>query len=154
MDYCKNCTEEQKKKITKTFTRNMMTRTIVSNLYGFTRSTGDKFWLTREECGLLEEFLTRHKAFFGIFPEKEPDAAQCIAEMRAEAKLYGDKFRKTKRWVEAYKRIYPNWENEPDREHCFLYSMSFVKDAIDQYSSWLETTASDWEAKINGRSGG
>lgn len=131
-----------------------MVRTIVSNLYGFAHSDQEKFWLTREECGLLEEFLTRHKAFFGIFPDKEPDAAQCIAEMRAEAKRVADKFRLTKRWVNAYKRIYPNWEKEPDREHCFFNSMSFVMDAIEEYSRWLEIVARDWEAKINGRSGG
>lgn len=154
MDYCTNCTEAQRKKITKTFTRNMMTRTIVSNLYGFARSAGDKFWLTREECGLLEEFLTRHKAFFGIFPDKEPDAAQCIKEMREEAKRFSDKFRVTKRWVDAYKRIYPNWEKEPDKEHYFFYSMSFVMDAIEEYSRWLEIVARDWEAKINDGRGG
>lgn len=68
MDYCKNCTEAQRKKITKAFTRNMQVRTIVSNLYGFAHSDQEKFWLTREECRLLEEFLTRHRAFFGLPP--------------------------------------------------------------------------------------
>ena len=140
--------------MTKAFVRNMKVRTIVSNLYGFAHSTEDKFWLTREECALLEEFLTRHKAFFGIFPEKEPDAAQCIAEMRAEAKRFSDKFRVTKRWVDVYKRIYPDWEKEPDGEHQFFDYMSFVMDAIEDYSHWLEIAASGWEAKINGRSGG
>ena len=149
-----SCTKSTTAGMTKAFIRNMKVRTIVSNLYGFAHSDQNKFWLTREECGLLEEFLTRHKAFFGIFPEKEPDVAQCIAEMRAEAKRFSDKFRVTKRWVDAYKRIYPNWEQEPDKEHYFFYSMSFVMDAIEEYSHWLEIVARDWEAKINERSGG
>jgi hypothetical protein len=32
--------------------------------------------------------------------------------------------------------------------------MSFVMDAIEEYSRWLEIVARDWEAKINDGRGG
>ena len=68
MDSCTKSTAG----MTKAFIRNMKVRTIVSNLYVFAHSDQEKFWLTREECRLLEEFLTRHRAFFGLPPvEKE-----------------------------------------------------------------------------------
>ncbi len=63
-----SCTKSTTAGMTKAFVRNMKVRTIVSNLYGFAHSDQEKFWLTREECRLLEEFLTRHRAFFGLPP--------------------------------------------------------------------------------------
>lgn len=63
-----SCTKSTTAGMTKAFIRNMKVRTIVSNLYGFAHSDQEKFWLTREECRLLEEFLTRHRAFFGLPP--------------------------------------------------------------------------------------
>ena len=63
--------------MTKTFLKNNKIRTIVSNLFIFTQSEEDRFWLTREECRLLEEFLTRHRSFFGLPPlEEELDGRQ------------------------------------------------------------------------------
>ena len=62
--------------MTKAFIRNMKVRTIVSNLYVFAHSDQDMFWLTREECRLLEEFLTRHRAFFGLPPTEEKNDEQ------------------------------------------------------------------------------
>ena len=62
---------------TPTFIRNNKIRTIVSNLFVFAHSDQDRFWLTREECRLLEEFLTRHRSFFGLPPmEEELDGRQ------------------------------------------------------------------------------
>ena len=52
--------------MTKTFLKNNKIRTIVGNLFVFAHSDQDRFWLTREECRLLEEFLTRHRSFFGL----------------------------------------------------------------------------------------
>jgi len=63
-----SCTKSTTAGMTKAFIRNMKVRTIVSNLYGFAHSDQEKFWLTREECRLLEDFLTRHRAFFGLPP--------------------------------------------------------------------------------------
>jgi len=54
--------------VTPTFKKNNKIRTIVSNLFIFTQSEEDRFWLTREECRLLEEFLTKHRGFFGLPP--------------------------------------------------------------------------------------
>ena len=72
MDSCTKSTAG----MTKAFIRNMKVRTIVSNLYVFAHSDQDKFWLTREECRLLEEFLTRHRAFFGLSPLEDEDNGQ------------------------------------------------------------------------------
>ncbi len=57
--------------MTKTFEKSNKIRTIVGNLYIFAHGTEDKIWLTREECRLLEEFLTRHRSFFGLPPVEE-----------------------------------------------------------------------------------
>ena len=57
--------------MTKTFLKNNKIRTIVGNLFVFAHSDQDKFWLTKEECRLLEEFLTRHRSFFGLPPVEE-----------------------------------------------------------------------------------
>ena len=57
--------------MTKTFEKNNKIRTIVGNLFVFAHSDQDRFWLTREECRLLEEFLTRHRSFFGLPPVEE-----------------------------------------------------------------------------------
>ena len=57
--------------MTKTFEKNNKIRTIVGNLFVFAHSDQDRFWLTREECRLLEEFLTRHRSFFGLPPLEE-----------------------------------------------------------------------------------
>ncbi len=57
--------------MTKTFQKNNEIRTIVGNLFVFAHSDQDKFWLTKEECRLLEEFLTRHRSFFGLPPVEE-----------------------------------------------------------------------------------
>lgn len=57
--------------MTKTFQKNNKIRTIVGNLFVFAHSDQDKFWLTKEECRLLEEFLTRHRSFFGLPPVEE-----------------------------------------------------------------------------------
>lgn len=57
--------------MTKTFQKNNKIRTIVGNLFIFAHSEQDKFWLTREECRLLEEFLTSHRGFFGLPPVEE-----------------------------------------------------------------------------------
>jgi hypothetical protein len=57
--------------VTKTFLKNNKIRTIVGNLFVFAHSDQDKFWLTKEECRLLEEFLTRHRSFFGLPPVEE-----------------------------------------------------------------------------------
>ena len=63
--------------MTKTFLKNNKIRTIVGNLFVFAHSDQDKFWLTKEECRLLEEFLTRHRSFFGLPPvEEEQDGRQ------------------------------------------------------------------------------
>ena len=58
--------------MTKTFQANNKVRTIVGNLFIFAHSEQDKFWLTREECRLLEEFLLAHRSFFGL-PSEEKD---------------------------------------------------------------------------------
>ena len=55
----------------KQFIKNNKIRTIVGNLFVFAHSDQDKFWLTKEECRLLEEFLTRHRSFFGLPPVEE-----------------------------------------------------------------------------------
>ena len=52
--------------MTPTFIRNNKIRTIVGNLFVFAHSKEDRFWLTREECRLLYEFLTKHRGFFGL----------------------------------------------------------------------------------------
>ena len=57
--------------MTKTFQKNNRIRTIVGNLFIFAHSAEDRFWLTREECRLLEEFLTSHRGFFGLPPVEE-----------------------------------------------------------------------------------
>ena len=57
--------------MTKTFQKNNKIRTIVGNLFVFAHSDQNKFWLTKEECRLLEEFLTRHRSFFGLPPVEE-----------------------------------------------------------------------------------
>lgn len=55
----------------KQFIKNNEIRTIVSNLFVFAHGTEDKIWLTREECRVLEEFLTKHRGFFGLPPLEE-----------------------------------------------------------------------------------
>ena len=63
--------------MTKTFQKNNKIRTIVSNLFIFAHSDQDRFWLTREECRMLEEFLMIHRSFFGLPPtEEEQDGRQ------------------------------------------------------------------------------
>ena len=57
--------------MTKTFQKNNRIRTIVGNLFIFAHSEQDRFWLTREECRLLEEFLTQHRSFFGLPPVED-----------------------------------------------------------------------------------
>lgn len=57
--------------MTKTFLKNNRIRTIVGNLFVFAHSDQDRFWLTKEECRLLEEFLTKHRGFFGLPPVEE-----------------------------------------------------------------------------------
>ena len=59
--------------MTKSFQKNNKIRTIVSNLFIFAHGEKDRFWLTREECRLLEEFLTKHRGFFGLPPLEEND---------------------------------------------------------------------------------
>lgn len=84
-------------------------------------------------------------------PDMVSEARKCIEEMRAEAKNFPNKFEKTGRWEKIYKSLYPDWETEPDREHYFFLSMSFVMDAIEEYRNWLNIVARDWEAKLDGR---
>ena len=55
----------------KQFIKNNKIRTIVGNLFVFAHGTEDKIWLTREECRLLCEFLTKHRGFFGLPPLEE-----------------------------------------------------------------------------------
>lgn len=63
--------------MTPTFEKNNRIRTIVSNLHVFARSNKDRFWLTREECRLLEEFLIKHRGFFGLTGNRsEQDGTQ------------------------------------------------------------------------------
>jgi hypothetical protein len=57
--------------VTNAFEKNNKIRTIVSNLLVFAHGTEDKIWLTKEECRLLEEFLTKHRSFFGLPPFEE-----------------------------------------------------------------------------------
>ena len=57
--------------MTPTFRKNNRIRTIVSNLFIFAHSKEDRFWLTKEECRLLEEFLLKHRGFFGLPPVEE-----------------------------------------------------------------------------------
>ena len=60
--------------MTKTFQANNKVRTIVGNLFVFANSEeGDRFWLTKDECRLLEEFLLAHRSFFGLPPLEEND---------------------------------------------------------------------------------
>ena len=68
MDSCTRSTG-----MTPAFVKNNKVRTIVGFLYTFAHGEGepdDRYWLTREECGLLYEFLTRHRAFFGLPPKE------------------------------------------------------------------------------------
>ena len=51
---------------TPAFIRNNKIRTIVSNLFIFASGEEERYWLTREECRLLYEFLTKHRGFFGL----------------------------------------------------------------------------------------
>lgn len=81
------------------------------------------------------------------------EARKCIEEMREEARRFASKFEKTNPWVKVYEKLYPDWETEPDNEHYFFLSMSFVTDAIEEYRNWLEIVARDWEAKLDGRQG-
>ena len=60
--------------MTKTFQANNKVRTIVGNLFVFANSEeGDRFWLTKDECRLLEEFLLAHRSFFGLPPEEKDE---------------------------------------------------------------------------------
>ena len=52
--------------MTPTFIRNNKIRTIVGNLFVFASGEEERYWLTREECRLLYEFLTKHRGFFGL----------------------------------------------------------------------------------------
>ena len=52
--------------MTPTFIKNNKIRTIVGNLFVFASGEEERYWLTREECRLLYEFLTKHRGFFGL----------------------------------------------------------------------------------------
>ena len=52
--------------MTPAFIKNNKIRTIVGNLFIFARGEEERYWLTREECRLLYEFLTKHRGFFGL----------------------------------------------------------------------------------------
>jgi len=84
-------------------------------------------------------------------PEARPEAEDCIRMMRFMAKSVREDEKTIKRAVKAYKALYPDWEDEQEKEHYFCYNVSFIKDAIKDYSFWLETTANEWEDKIRGR---
>ena len=84
-------------------------------------------------------------------PEARPEAEDCIRMLRFIAKKVKADKKTINRCIRVYKKLYPDWEKEEDREHYFFYSVSFILDAIDDYSNWLKITADDWEDKLNGR---
>ena len=83
-------------------------------------------------------------------PEARPEAEDCIRMMRFMAKSVKADRKTIERCVNAYKKLYPDWESEPEKEHYFFYDIGFIQDAIYDYSHWLETAGNDWEDKIRG----
>ena len=50
-------------------------RTLISNIFIFANSRQEKFWLTRDECRLLYDYImSRDRKFFGILEEIKQDA--------------------------------------------------------------------------------
>ena len=84
-------------------------------------------------------------------PEARLDAEDCIRMMRFMAKNVKAEQKTIEKCVKAYKNLFPDWETEEEKEHYFFYNVTFINDAIHDYSFWLETTADEWEDKIRGR---
>ena len=75
------------------------------------------------------------------------DAEDCIRMMRFMSRNVLEEMKTIDNCVNVYKKMYPDWEAEGEKEHYFFYDVSFVNDFIKHYSTWLEITAKDWEKK-------
>ena len=80
-------------------------------------------------------------------PFYRQDAEDCIRMMRFMSRNVLEEMKTIENCVKVYKKMYPDWETEGEKEHCFFYDVSFVNDFIKHYSTWLKITAKDWEKK-------
>ena len=75
------------------------------------------------------------------------DAEDCIRMMRFMSRNVMEEMKTIENCVKVYKKMYPDWETEDEKEHCFFYDVSFVNDFIKHHSTWLKITAEVWEKK-------
>jgi len=77
------------------------------------------------------------------------DAEDAIRMMRFMSRNIKEEKHTVDMFVSTYKKLYPDWEIEDEKEHYFFLDITFIDDAIRKYSEWLKITADDWEEKIN-----
>jgi alpha/beta superfamily hydrolase len=87
-------------------------------------------------------------------PFYRQDAEDCIRMMRFMSRNVMEEMKTIENCVKVYKKMYPDWETEDEKDHYFFYDVSFIDDAIKEYSRWLKIAADNWEWKIDGRNGG
>ncbi len=87
-------------------------------------------------------------------PDARLDAEDCIRMMRFMARNIRDERKTVEKCVKTYQRMFPDWEREGNEKHHFFYDITFIQDAIHDFSFWLETAADEWEGKINDGRGG
>ena len=84
-------------------------------------------------------------------PFYRQDAEDCIRMMRFMSRNVMEEMKTIENCVKVYKKMYPDWETEDEKDHYFFYDVSFIEDANKEYSRWLKTAADNWEWKINER---
>ena len=77
------------------------------------------------------------------------DAEDCIRMMRFMSRNVMEELKNVEGFVKVYKKLYPDWEMEEEKEHYFFYDITFVNDAIKEQADWLKITADNWEKKID-----
>ncbi len=87
-------------------------------------------------------------------PFYRQDAEDCIRMIRFMSRNVMEEMKTIENCVKVYKKMYPDWETEDEKDHYFFYDVSFIDDAIKEYSRWLKIAADNWEWKIDGRNSG
>ena len=67
-------------------------------------------------------------------PFYRQDAEDCIRMMRFMSRNVMEEMKTIENCVKVYKKMYPDWETEDEKDHYFFYDVSFIDDAIKEYS--------------------
>ena len=64
------------------------------------------------------------------------DAEDCIRMMRFMAQNIRDERKTVEKCVKTYQRMFPDWKQEGNEKHHFFYDVTFIQDAIHDFSFW------------------